>query len=596
MSNHPASRLRLHTALALAPALLISPHLFSAALTWDGGGGDDNWSTSANWNPDATLATADTLTFGDTDKTTSGTPNNIVSASQTVTSLTYANSGTTSTDWQVTEISSGQTLFLGNSSITGALTTGVASTSSLTTNAKITGAGSLQLGVSTRLATLNLTSGTATVTAYARPTLDMSGLSSFTAFTSAFNVGGGISLATLNLAQTNVITTNTLTVGTGTKNTSSGAGQNSVLNLGAANTINAGTITVGGVTSRTGGTLQFASTGGAATIRGTSGGSSRANLTIGQGGDGSQVITNTVNFNGNTVDALFGTLTVGGSNAGNAGVVIAGQFSMDAGTVDATSVVVGKQSGGNATASGTINIGGGSFTAGSIELGSTTSATRPAVASLNITGGTVTSSGNIAEGASAGGVVTSTLTVNGGTLDLTGHNITVDTFALESGTLKNLGQFNSGAAVVKTTAGSLVLDGTNAYTGNTSIGAGSVTLATTGSLTFYIGADGITNKVTGAGTATFNGTFAFDLTGAALAEGNSWTIADAASQSFSGTFAVTGFTDADLDNIWTNGSGLSFSELTGILSYSAIPEPSAFALIGGLVSLAAIGFRRNRRA
>jgi len=591
MKTLPPSAARAAAFLFAALAPLSS---YAAALSWDGGGSDNNWNTSANWNPDTALGSTDTLTFGDTDKTSSDTANNIVSANQTITSLTYANSGATSAEWQVTEIASGQTLSIGTASATGILNTGVSSAANLTTNAKITGAGSLQLGVSSRLATFGFTSGSTSVTAYARPTLDLSGLASFTAFTSTFNVGGGISLATLNLAQTNAITANTLTVGTNSKNTSTGAGSNSVLNLGAANTLHATTLIVGNTSSRTGGTLQFASTGGSVTIRGTAGGSTRANLTIGQGGDGSVNITNIVDFTGNTVDALFGTLIVGGSNAGNAGFTTAGQFSMSAGTVDATTVIVGKQSGGNATASGTLNISGGTFSAGSVELGSTTSATRPANATLNITGGTFTSAGNIAEGASSGGIVTSTVTLNGGTLDLGGHAVTVDTFNVQAGTLKNLGQFNSGATLTKTTAGALILDGANTYTGNTSVGAGSLTLAATGSLTFYLGADGISNKVTGAGTATFDGTFGFDLTNAVLSEGNTWTITDVSTQSFTSTFAVSGFTDGDLDGVWTNGAGLSFSEATGILSYSAIPEPSTFALLGGLSALAAIALRRRR--
>lgn len=567
-------------------AVLLPASAQAAALTWDGGGSDDNWSTSVNWNPDTALGTTDTITFGDTDKTTESVANNIVSASQTITSLTYNNTGTTASDWQVTEIASGQTLSIGTNSATGTMVIG--SGTSASTNAKITGAGSLELGTATRLGTFAFSA-----TNYFRPTLDMSGLSSFTAYTSTFNVGGSSSLATLTLAQSNTITTTTLSVGTSSKNTSTGAGQSSVLNLGASNTINADTINVGGVTSRTGGTLKFASTGGSVTIRGSTGGTSRANLTLGQSGDGSQSTTNTVDFTNNTVDALFGTLTVGGNSTGNG--PITGNFSMSAGTVDATSVVVGKRtSTGSGAAIGVVNVSGGSFSAGSIQMGSTAS-TNAANATLNITGGTVTLGGDIAEGSGGGtGTVTSTLTLNGGTLDMGGHSVTVDTFNVQSGTLKNLGQFNSGAALSKTTAGALVLDGANAYSGNTSVSAGSVTLASTGSLTFFIGANGVSNKVTGAGAATFDGTFVFDLSGATLADGNTWTIADVATQSFSATFSVSGFTQSN--DVWTNGAGLTFTEATGILSYSAIPEPSAFAFLGGLASLAVVGLLRRRSA
>lgn len=101
------------------------------------------------------------------------------------------------------------------------------------------------------------------------------------------------------------------------------------------------------------------------------------------------------------------------------------------------------------------------------------------------------------------------------------------------------------------------------------------------------------NAITGLGSASFEGDFVFDLSGASLVEGNSWLIADVANQSFAGTFAIAGFSE---DNgIWTNGLGFSFSEASGVLSYAPIPEPSSFALFGGLAALSVFGLRRRRR-
>ncbi|MFH1500102.1 MAG: PEP-CTERM sorting domain-containing protein, partial [Verrucomicrobiota bacterium] len=150
-----------------------------------------------------------------------------------------------------------------------------------------------------------------------------------------------------------------------------------------------------------------------------------------------------------------------------------------------------------------------------------------------------------------------------------------------------------------TGARSLTLAGASTYSGNTVLSGGASTLfvlAETGSMTFYIGADGVNNQITGSATAIFDGSFSFNLDEAVLADGNSWTIVDVATviESFAGTFAVSGFSESG--NVWTNGSGLSFDESTGILSYTAaaIPEPSAAALLAAAAGLLVAGGRRRR--
>lgn len=143
---------------------------------------------------------------------------------------------------------------------------------------------------------------------------------------------------------------------------------------------------------------------------------------------------------------------------------------------------------------------------------------------------------------------------------------------------------------------SLILGGTNTYRGNTTIvrSGSAFTLADTGSMTFYIGANGVNNSISGAGgLATFDGSFNFDISGASLVDGNSWTIVNVGTflESFSGTFAVTGFTENS--GVWTNG-GFTFTEATGILSYSAVPEPSTYAFFAGAGMLLLTVSRRKR--
>lgn len=68
---------------------LLSSSVMGAALTWDGGGADGNWSTAANWATDtAPAATNDTLTFAGT--TNLNAVNDLVTAINVGTSITFA--------------------------------------------------------------------------------------------------------------------------------------------------------------------------------------------------------------------------------------------------------------------------------------------------------------------------------------------------------------------------------------------------------------------------------------------------------------------------------------------------------------------------
>lgn len=139
----------------------------------------------------------------------------------------------------------------------------------------------------------------------------------------------------------------------------------------------------------------------------------------------------------------------------------------------------------------------------------------------------------------------------------------------------------------------VTFSGASTLSGNIVTAATSSTfiLADTGSLTFSIGANGVTNNVSGTGTAKLNGTFNLNLSSADLTAGNSWNLVTG-TKVFGTTFAVAGFTA--LNDVWTNGAGtLQFSELTGTLTALApIPEPSSLA---ALVSLAVLDFGTSRR-
>lgn len=238
----------------------------------------------------------------------------------------------------------------------------------------------------------------------------------------------------------------------------------------------------------------------------------------------------------------------------------------------------------------------GTLGTGAVQLGNITGSSN---ASFSVTGSTFANEIIVRSG-SAG---TKTLTTSNNAAVLSGA-LTVDgNLALTTnGTLTTFSNTISGAGdIIKAGSGALTFSGANTSSGDLTLTTGAFTLAaTTGSLTFYIGANGVTNQVNGAttGAVAFNGAFNLNLDDAELITGNSWNLVSLAStvESYGALFSLTGFNDNDADNIWTSASGFSFSETTGILTYTAIPEPSSFALLAAFGALTATACRRKRKA
>jgi autotransporter-associated beta strand protein len=136
------------------------------------------------------------------------------------------------------------------------------------------------------------------------------------------------------------------------------------------------------------------------------------------------------------------------------------------------------------------------------------------------------------------------------------------------------------------TSHSLTLGGVNIFTGDIEVGT-TLTLSSTGSLLFDIDGDGVNNQISlstyqGLKALNLDGAFAFDLTGASTTVGHSWQIvAVALTETYGGTFSVTGFT-AEPAGVWrktAKGVYYVYTESTGILSVEEIPPPAGTVIM-----------------
>jgi autotransporter-associated beta strand protein len=156
---------------------------------------------------------------------------------------------------------------------------------------------------------------------------------------------------------------------------------------------------------------------------------------------------------------------------------------------------------------GTINQYGGAITvATGITMGHHTAVspdTGLSTAIINLLGGSFAVAGDITNGV---GNTASTLTLNGGTLDLAGNRIGSAATSVgviwQAGTLRNLAELNNGANLVKTTTNKLTLDGIHAYSGSTLVSNGTVLVqGTLGGLGSVL----VSSNATLGGTGTISG-------------------------------------------------------------------------------------------
>lgn len=357
----------------------------------------------------------------------------------------------------------------------------------------------------------------------------------------------------------------------------------------------------------------------------------------------------------NTLGALSvagGTLAIGSgslSSAGSFTVASGGTFSQTGGvttlsTTAANSIIIG---GFNAT-SGTISISGGTFNA----TGTTTQLSYfgQVTGTLNVSGTGVANFGGLNMNASSSS--NSTINLTGGTLNIGASGITntasgTSTINLGAGTVGATGgnwssalamsltnaatgtTFNTSDAVTPTTArtitlsgvlsgtgkltasgiGALTLSGVNTYTGGTAVASGS-TLNVTSTGAIKVGTAGVT--VASGATLAVDGKLVLTATTGGLIA-NSGTIAlnaGSAVLDLGGLF--NGATAGQTYNLiaggaitgnfasfagYTGGLTTTFDNTNGTITFTAVPEPATYGLLGaGALAATALARRRRKTA
>lgn len=311
--------------------------------------------------------------------------------------------------------------------------------------------------------------------------------------------------------------------------------QTSELNLGSNSVLNVDNIGVGSSGSRANGML----TAGAGTlvIRGSAGGDSDANLTVGRSDSwtSTHVTTSLFDASPGTLDAMFGSVVLGSETAGSTsarGITINAAFNMGAGALTANTVTLGNLSGsyagGTYSITSRLNLNG----PGTANITNLVVADEPATggptltmdSQVNLNGGATLNAASIGQG-NVANVTTLTSQINwtNGTIgNISGSDLSIGgvNLMLHGDSTFNIDATSTGSSVSsvisgegnlsKSGAGTLTLSAANSYTGDTAVSAGTLALDASGSIA------NSTNIII-AGGATFD----VSATAFALASGQS---------------------------------------------------------------------------
>ncbi len=369
--------------------LMLSLPLSAATATWNGGGADDNWSTTANWVLGVAPAAGDDLVFGGSRRPT---PNNNLTADISFNSITF-NSG------------AGAFVIGGNSiTLAGDVTNNDNSVQTINL-AMIMAVTRIANAASANLAFGGILSGAGGLTKSGANMLTLTGTNTYTGVTTisagTLSIGNGTTDG--SIATSAGITNNAALIynlvgartygnvisGTGTL-TKSGAG---ALTLSGANTFSGG-LTLSAGTLNVNSTTALGAAGGTFTVTGG---------TIDNTSGGALTLAN------NNPQAWNGNFTFTGSNALNLGT---GAVAMNANrqvTVSASTLTVGGVIGGGALTltklgTGTLELNGISTYSGQTTVSAgTLRGTGTLAGPLSVAGGTVAGGSSGANGTFNGG-------------------------------------------------------------------------------------------------------------------------------------------------------------------------------------------------